>query len=337
MNDTITLPRLAELMATQQSGQYDEVEKFIKAFFMHLEDSLVVSDEVTIDGLGIFSRTSDPDSPIAFQPAPTIAEALNQPFEMFEPIAVGDADISSDIAIEIEDKKIEPEIATTLPPPVPEMTKALDNPQTLNESKDHPVSTPPIASPIIVSEHTDPAPVGESNRPRVGLWVALAFIVGLLIGAVISFFSYENIIALLSPDEIDPESELTVNESQEIFDEPQQIDELTIIEDFITDSIIESGDTSKAIITNVKEEPVEIYDTVTPERFLTTMARQYYGQMEYWVFIYEANSNVLGNPNRIKPGTRVIIPDKNKFAGGETPEETLARAKRMSKEIYERY
>lgn len=79
------------------------------------------------------------------------------------------------------------------------------------------------------------------------------------------------------------------------------------------------------------------YDTVTRRRYLATMAREYYGAMEYWVFIYKANEGKLGNPDKIAPGTKVEIPPFSRYATGKTPEENLEKARRMSKEIYSRY
>lgn len=78
------------------------------------------------------------------------------------------------------------------------------------------------------------------------------------------------------------------------------------------------------------------YDTITSSTFLTSLARRHYGQMEYWVYIYEANPG-LGNPNRIKPGTRVFIPDKSALPLTGKPGADIRNAKRKSEQIYSRY
>ena len=80
-----------------------------------------------------------------------------------------------------------------------------------------------------------------------------------------------------------------------------------------------------------------VTDTIRPNRFLTTMARLYYGKMDYWAFIYEANADKLGHPNRIKPGTVVVIPPIDEIRRGESDAETLQRAKKLGKEIYARF
>ena len=78
-------------------------------------------------------------------------------------------------------------------------------------------------------------------------------------------------------------------------------------------------------------------DTVKRTRFLTTMARQYYNQMLYWVYIYEENKDKLGNPNVIKPGTTVVIPDIRKYLKNDTDSVNIEQAKLKAVEIYAPY
>jgi nucleoid-associated protein YgaU len=42
---------------------------------------------------------------------------------------------------------------------------------------------------------------------------------------------------------------------------------------------------------------------------LSDVARQYYGSPAKWQKIYQANRNVVTNPNALRPGTKLIIPD----------------------------
>lgn len=328
MNDTITLPRLAELMANLLPDESYETERFIKSFFSHLEDSLVVSAQVTIDGLGTFTRTSDPENPVTFRPDHALAEALNQPFEMFEPIAVGDADIRSAAADTIEEP--ETEVSATLPPPITDTTIIIEESEPEVEPTETPQPAEQVSAPIVSDEPMEVIANYESPKPRIAIWVTIAFVLGLIIGGAICYFCHDTIKIVISPDDRETGSDI-------IIDEIQPTEEIEIIEIEDLEPAITEETSAVAAAPEIDNERVEVYDTVTPQRFLTTMARQYYGQMEYWVFIYEANADVLGNPNRIKPGTRVIIPDKSEFTANETPDQTLARAKQMSREIYNRY
>ncbi len=38
------------------------------------------------------------------------------------------------------------------------------------------------------------------------------------------------------------------------------------------------------------------------------MAKEHYGNYNLWPYIYEENKAILGHPDRIRPGTKVIVP-----------------------------
>lgn len=61
-----------------------------------------------------------------------------------------------------------------------------------------------------------------------------------------------------------------------------------------------------------KPEPAKVYDTV--EKSLSALATKHYGNSIFWVYIYEANRDIIKNPNAIRPGTQVVIPDKSTFS-----------------------
>jgi nucleoid-associated protein YgaU len=93
-------------------------------------------------------------------------------------------------------------------------------------------------------------------------------------------------------------------------------------------------DEKTAMAQRLKNE--EVYDTVTRRHYLTTLAGKYYGEKDYWVYIYEANSAKLKHPDKIKPGTRVRIPDiSSKLTGDKAVDK--ANAHHKAGEIYSRY
>jgi len=86
-----------------------------------------------------------------------------------------------------------------------------------------------------------------------------------------------------------------------------------------------------------KAEPAKVYDTITTKRFLTTMAKEHYGDYNLWPYIYDENRSILGHPDRIKPGTRVVIPPADKYGIDAGNPECVKRAKRRGVEIYAKY
>lgn len=84
-------------------------------------------------------------------------------------------------------------------------------------------------------------------------------------------------------------------------------------------------------------ESAKVYDTITRKRFLTTMAKEHYGNYNLWPFIYDENRDHLGHPDRIKPGTKVVIPPASKYNIDANDPKCVARAKKRGTEIYAKY
>jgi len=51
------------------------------------------------------------------------------------------------------------------------------------------------------------------------------------------------------------------------------------------------------------------FHIVRKEETLSAIARQYYGTPNQWQKILNANKGVIKDPNRLRPGTKLIIPD----------------------------
>lgn len=64
-------------------------------------------------------------------------------------------------------------------------------------------------------------------------------------------------------------------------------------------------DEEEIIIPSYQEYKVKKGDT------LSHIAKNFYGKASRWTVIYEANSNKIKDPSRLKPGTVLIIPDLN--------------------------
>lgn len=48
--------------------------------------------------------------------------------------------------------------------------------------------------------------------------------------------------------------------------------------------------------------------TITPEDRLVTLAKDYYGHKFFWVYIYEANRDIINHPNKLLVGQQIRIP-----------------------------
>lgn len=101
-------------------------------------------------------------------------------------------------------------------------------------------------------------------------------------------------------------------------------------------SIVDDAEADDLVPTKPSDRK-ERYDTVTTTHYLTTMAKKFYGNYHLWPYIYKENSKILGHPNRIRPGTRVVIPDLSKYGVNPENPADIEKAKKLGSEIYKRY
>lgn len=336
MNEKISFQQLSELLSEITGSSVATSELFIKEFFVVISDALTKGEIVKIKKLGTFSPSGMPDKPIIYAPDEELAEAINMPFACFEAVELYD-DISDDALNEcnnehqnglsntdVEQKK---ELSST--------TKELEQIETTEKGQNN--TETPLTETVnieqesasdsvdevvtkidetqetcehIISEEVLDATEDEGERKSLlWLWICISLIIGLFIGYLIgNIYPYNT----------------TKTNNIEV------VKEIPLLSDSIaTDSIVETID--------IISTPIVITDTIGKNRFLTTMARQYYGEMSFWVYIYEENKDILGNPNRIKPGTSVIIPDPQKYGIDKNDSLSVERAKLKAIEIYAPY
>lgn len=108
----------------------------------------------------------------------------------------------------------------------------------------------------------------------------------------------------------------------------------------LTDSVLEAEEKEIADTLDVPSTmPSDriVYDTVTTTHYLTTIAKEHYGNYNLWPYIYEENKSILGHPDRIKPGTKVVVPPLSKYGVDPKNPEDINHAKKIGNEIYARY
>ena len=66
---------------------------------------------------------------------------------------------------------------------------------------------------------------------------------------------------------------------------------------------------------------------------LAHLARKYYGSPYFWVYLYEANKEVIPNPNVIPNGTKIRIPNLPPSMVDPNDPKAIERAKQIEKEI----
>lgn len=366
MNLTISLRKFLESVASSSGLTYDTCESLLGELTAYITSTLAHGENVYLKGIGSFRMI---DEEVEFAPDPVLAENINQPFAAFEAVELPDEvtdamldntdDSESDKTQETDDSATA-EVVTPPPffPPLPDEyahTGTTAQPDTITAERPSDNDTPapdnetamrdiPIMPPLPKAEATDNTYVAPSeeasdepemqqDRTPKKLIIA-AFIAGMvcfLAGYALGHWTGTSDSTVTDAAE---DVEVSVKENADTLYEPDTIaapvipevshsepQETTEVQTAVTD---ESANTAKT-------------DTIGRNRFLTTMARKHYGQMEFWVYIYEENVSRLGNPNKLEAGTVVVIPPAAKYGIDASDPESVARAKEKAKEIEARF
>lgn len=104
-----------------------------------------------------------------------------------------------------------------------------------------------------------------------------------------------------------------------------------------TDTIVVEESEAAGTPSAAPAETAMTTDTVTTRRYITHMAKDYYGDRIFWVYIYEANAEALGHPERTLPGTVVRIPSAETVPADPSDPDDIRRARALAAEIYSRF
>ncbi len=371
MKEKITFQQLAELLSVSTGGSQATTEAFLKELFSIISNAIENGEKATIKGIGSFMLSMD-NSDLEYAPDKDLAESINMPFSCFEAVEIDDdtpdlnidtidltitdsenfnleqrSNINASVASE-KDSKSEPEpepktgIEAELQPDAHNQEITDDNSGSDADaeaeetstviSQDNPDQDTVLATPeihkTIDESNTETCtdtesdynePTTPSSKPRFTLGIILGFILGFLCATAILHTKPDILLWAHDDTELTP-----INEPSD---------------SIIDSSTVNPNDSidNDSIVTVSEFDEIIAIDTVKTTRFLTTMARQYYNEMMFWVYIYEENKDKLGNPNTIKPGTTVAIPDLRKYGIHNSDSVNLERAKLKAVEIYAPY
>jgi len=365
MNKIITLPTLVALIAEKAGITTAEAERFINAFTSLTGETLANAEQIKIKGIGTFRLDDMGTSPIAFMPDPDLAAKVNEPFSFFEAVELNDGVTEEMLSSSAQEHEEPEDITASTEPPTPPTDKATaveepkndtDTTNAPDELTDTNPSTPPADETTVdeaptnetdkadeTDDNDDTDVISSPNEEESSFfptyWMAWAAAIGLIIGFAVGFFAHDPIMDKFFPIE-------TVSDETEDVESTE--DAATSDETVITPSDSNAIATEPVdTVTLPKVQPVdtpnttvdqqEVYDTITQSCFLTTLAYKHYGKKDYWIYIYLENQDKLRHPDKIRPGTRVRIPAKEKYATASTEEENIRAARNKAAEIYRKY
>ncbi len=375
MNEKITLPTLVSLLADKTGKQKKQCEDFLREFFNTLVDAMEAGENVRIKSLGTFKVVAvEPrksvnvntgeqmeipgHNKIVFVPAKELAEEVNAPFAMFESIEIPDnaledpllSSATSDPSVSAAQAEEDPLLSSAISDQTVSAAQAAGYPEPDEDSDENEQefeleNESGLDSFPIVSQLNE-----EHTETRRNYRFLLGFACGVACAAVICLcaylFFFEKWVATVS-EEKNTEVSVQAETSGQLTDaDVRQVPEPDVLDSDKKDLIEASDADSKneqmakteqtaEVPTRPSDEPV--YDTITKTRYLTTMAKEHYGNYNLWPYIYEENKAILGHPDRIRPGTKVIVPPLSKYGVNPSDPDDIAKAKKKGVEIYARY
>lgn len=312
---------------------------------------------------------------VMFIPDEELQHEVNRRFEVFQPVELADGadaailepeqpnepkqsnepELSAEPEIPAE--QVVPEVPSRPLNPAVEESPVSEEPAAVvpevkpaEESVAASVATPtvtPVVHPVepVAEGETEDDDLARKNSRRNTIIWCIVIVFGIaIIGLALWKAIYDN-----------PIPEIGIDYDDEELVEPlDSADDVTpLIEEVSIESLNSSEPVKSNQVNDTKEQPAPkveakpepkadsssepVYDTVTSKNYLATMARKYYGADRYWVYIYEANKDKLRHPDRIAPGTKVLIPDKSTIPSIDNPAEARRLAEAKRKEIYARF
>lgn len=167
------------------------------------------------------------------------------------------------------------------------------------------------------------------------MWSGISLLAGIAIGGICAYVGHDKLVKIFegSQEHSQPVATDRVDNSQTSEKVPPDIllQEQQQLED------ISAKQTEDSVAIDNTSASTPVYDTISSRCFLTTMAGRHYGEKEFWVYIYNANAHRLKHPDRIKPGTRILIPDISTLPLTGDHKADVITAKRLGQQIYSRY
>lgn len=182
--------------------------------------------------------------------------------------------------------------------------------------------------------------LSEENHHKFTKGFAAGFITALLVGGIVFAVGY---LMGFSFGVTNGEKSAEQSTSEVVKTEDVSVDSIASFKSSVNDSVLldnndgvrNNSEIVDDVPTKVSDEPV--YDTVTTTRYLTTIAKEHYGNFNLWPIIYEENKDILGHPDRIRPGTKVVVPPLSKYGVDPKNAGQIKEIKQKGIEIYARF
>lgn len=349
MENKITASGLAAMLALATGKQKELCENFVSELFVIVNEELSKGENVRIKGFGTFKLVEveprksvnvvtgeDYEIPghtkVVFVMAKELAALVNEPFGAFEAVEIADELPTDDLDgdVEVEDFSKDTTQTESL-----EDTVVAENPEEI-------VDAPNPSSQVINFNDIEESEQDEEEEDNgESFWKRYRFIIGFIAGVCASILIGWLAISFADYLKPSPQMEEKIVEAEELEVKDNSVAVLTdsVAEEKQQEATVAKADDASESQESVPTKPSDapVYDTVTTTRYLTTIAQEHYGNFNLWPIIYEENAAILGHPDRIRPGTKVVVPPLSKYGIDPKNKAQVNEIKAKGAAIYAKY
>lgn len=319
-NEKLTWLELRKAVAEYANISEQEAGQFLNALLDGVIEGLKVDKQVKIKGLGSFSLkavaprksvniatgetfTIEGYNKLTFSAESMLKESVEKRLEQPRTGAVlselnndplkklgEQADEIVDILAELGQAVTKPSLEVEEVVEVPEVSKE-ETAETIEESASvEPVEEPaekPTAEVVVEKPIVKPTPTPKPTC-KCHKWVCWVIFAALLLGIAGTGWYFRE----------------TIMQWWQCVQDCQQATEEVVVEEVVEEPIVVS----------LADQPREYVNFIGIERVgqdsrLAWIAYKYYAQKDLWVFIYEANRDLIKHPSKVHPGVYIRIPE----------------------------
>ena len=319
-NEKLTWLELRKAVAEYANISEQEAGQFLNALLDGVIEGLKVDKQVKIKGLGSFSLkavaprksvniatgetfTIEGYNKLTFSAESMLKESVEKRLEQPRTGAVlselnndplkklgEQADEIVDILAELGQAVTKPSLEVEEVVEVPDVSKE-ETAETIEESASVEPAEEPVEKPTaeVVAEKpiVKPAPAPKPTC-KCHKWVCWVIFAALLLGIAGTGFYFRE----------------TIMQWWQCVQDCQQATEEVVVEEVV----------EKPIVVSLADQPREYVNFIGIERVgqdsrLAWIAYKYYAQKDLWVFIYEANRDLIKHPSKVHPGVYIRIPE----------------------------
>ena len=315
-NKKVSLQELTDTIVAQSGATKRFTESFLRELVQVIQEYLEKDGVVKVKGLGTFKliwneprKSVDVSTgntivlpghyKVTFMPDNEVKEKINAPYAHLETV-MGGAEVISEV------EEVDEVTESPIESPTHQITESPERSDVDTNSPTHQLTESPIESPS-----------------KKKWWVIMVVLMLLCLLGAAGYYWKD----LLLPQRNTPVASQTKV--------PVVVVQIDTIDDVITDTIAadkweQEKTTLEKDSTPVIEAPVDTIVELTLENYtyqdalnapvrdtvtvidgsrLTMVAYRAFGHKAFWVYVYDANRNVLTSPNAVEKGMKLVIPD----------------------------